>query len=142
MVLKQMRNEALDMLVLWAASQDYSPVSGHTMPDPLRASLQWGSQPWQLTTIPPCSRLLCMPCVLQEIEEVLKRWASTFGIPDTELNERIMAAASGQLSRPCSASANVRQPCFGFPVVQQHTRQPVPSISQHRSLVFVALSMC
>lgn len=34
MVLKQMRNEALDMLVLWAASQDYSPVSGHTMPDP------------------------------------------------------------------------------------------------------------
>jgi hypothetical protein len=26
-VLRQMRNEAIDMLVLWAASKEYSPVS-------------------------------------------------------------------------------------------------------------------
>jgi hypothetical protein len=28
MLLKQMRNEAIDMLVLWAASKEYSAVSG------------------------------------------------------------------------------------------------------------------
>lgn len=66
MVLKQMRNEAIDMLVLWAASKEYSA----------------------------------------EIEAVLKHWASTFEIPDIELNNRLVAAANGELSRPCSASAN------------------------------------
>jgi hypothetical protein len=94
--LAQMRNEALDMLVLWAASKEYSAVRAEDRP--------------QLNNMAPslvsaAGSRLC-PC-LQEIEAVLKHWAETFGIPDTELNDRIMAAASGQLTRPCSASANV-----------------------------------
>lgn len=57
--------------------------------------------------------------VLQEIEAVLKHWASTFEIPDIELNNRLVAAANGELSRPCSASANVRAPSQGSLLQQQ-----------------------
>jgi len=95
MVLKQMRNEAIDMLVLWAASKEYSAVSArHGLPPSVPAGYMVKSHQACLT-------------VLQEIEAVLKHWASTFEIPDIELNNRLVAAANGELSRPCSASANV-----------------------------------
>lgn len=94
--MQQMRNEAIDMLVLWAASKEYSAVS---VLGSQRA--RWAKSGTRLTPA-------CVP--LQEIETVLKHWAATFEIPDTELNDRIMAAATGQLTRPCSASANVRTP--------------------------------
>jgi len=37
---------------------------------------------------------------LQDIEAVLKHWAATFEIPETELTNRIMAAADGKLAKP------------------------------------------
>ncbi|WIA16102.1 hypothetical protein OEZ86_007610 [Tetradesmus obliquus] len=35
-----------------------------------------------------------------DIEAVLKHWAATFEIPETELTNRIMAAADGKLAKP------------------------------------------
>lgn len=98
--MQQMRNEAIDMLVLWAASKEYSAVSVLGTAERAVGQVRHTAHP---------SRLPCVP-LLQEIETVLKHWAATFEITDTELNDRIMAAATGQLTRPCSASANVRTP--------------------------------
>lgn len=57
-------------------------------------------RPWlamlTATTVPYV--LWCM--FLQDIEAVLKHWASTFEIPETELHNRIMAAADGKLAKP------------------------------------------
>eukprot|EP00775_Hariotina_reticulata_P005976 gene5976-6215_t len=58
--LQQLRDEALTMLVLWAASRDYSP----------------------------------------DIEQLLKLFAKTFEIPESELTERLIQAADGKLTRP------------------------------------------
>lgn len=88
-IVQQMRNEAIDMLVLWAASKEYSA----------------------------------------EIETVLKHWAATFEITDTELNDRIMAAATGQLTRPCSASANAWTRMILQAVAPSTTDQPARTSS-------------
>lgn len=89
------------MLVLWAASKEYSAVSAPSLTTQLQSFIH----------PTPNAELVVSLYLLQEIEAVLKHWASTFDISDTELNDRIMAAANGQLTRPCSASANVRT-CF------------------------------
>jgi hypothetical protein len=65
-------------------------------------------------------RSLHYPCSLQDIEAVLKHWAATFEIPETELHNRIMAAADGKLAKPpVNVSSTAR-----LAGDRQHLRRP------------------
>ncbi|KAF6266155.1 hypothetical protein COO60DRAFT_1456813 [Scenedesmus sp. NREL 46B-D3] len=52
-----------------------------------------------------------------DIEAVLKHWAATFEVPETELHNRIMAAADGKLAKPPSTVSSREQE--GASVTQQ-----------------------
>lgn len=44
--------------------------------------------------------LLLLLRLLQDIEQLLKQWATTFQISDTDLMQRLTDATSGDLQRP------------------------------------------
>jgi hypothetical protein len=63
---------------------------------------------------------------MQDIEAVLKHWAATFEIPETELHNRIMAAADGKLAKP--------------PVNVSSRRQAISALLQQLTLPKAAVS--